>query len=136
MLFRSMDEEETDMLQEEQPKTAGRKADTRTLPELLIERHDILIERIGTRLKTHATETDIARLFIALVEYRFMRKCPIKTFRNALHEQFNEQEIVHERGIQKAYKNLISPLGNSKKLVKDIGEAHEAIEELKAYLSN
>ena len=131
-----MDEEETDMLQEEQPKTAGRKADTRTLPELLIERHNILIERIGTRLKTHATETDIARLFIALVEYRFMRKCPIKTFRNALHEQFNEQEIVHERGIQKAYKNLISPLGNSKKLVKDIGEDHEAIEELKAYLSN
>ena len=124
-----MDEEETDMLQEEQPKTAGRKADTRTLPELLIERHDILTERIGTRLKTHATETDIARLFIALVEYRFMRKCPIKTFRNALHEQFNEQEIVHERGIQKAYRNLISPLGNSKKLVKDIGEDHEAIEE-------
>ena len=81
-----MDEEETDMLQEEQPKTAGRKADTRTLPELLIERHNILIERIGTRLKTHATETDIARLFIALVEYRFMRKCPIKTFRNAQHE--------------------------------------------------
>ncbi len=35
-----MDEEETDMLQEEQPKTAGRKADTRTLPELLIERHN------------------------------------------------------------------------------------------------
>ena len=62
-----------------------------------------------------------------------MRKCPIKTFRNALHEQFKEQEIVHERGIQKAYKNLI---GNSKKLVKDIGEDHEAIEELKAYLSN
>ncbi|WP_230586248.1 DUF6043 family protein [Bacteroides fragilis] len=53
------------------------------LPELLIERHDILIEKIGTRLKTHATETDIARLFIALVEYRFMRQCPIKTFRNA-----------------------------------------------------
>ena len=77
------DEEDTDTLSEEQPKTAGRKADTRTLSELLIERHAILIERIGTRLKTHATETDIARLFIALVEYRFMRKCPIKTFRNA-----------------------------------------------------
>ncbi len=81
-------------------------------------------------------KTDIARLFIALVEYRFMRKCPIKTFRNALHNQFKEQEIVHERGIQKAYRNLISPLGNSKKLIKDIGEDHEAIEELKAYLSN
>lgn len=130
------DEEDTDTLSEEQPKTAGRKADTRTLSELLIERHAILIERIGTRLKTHATETDIARLFIALLEYRFMRKCPIKTFRNALHNQFKEQEIVHERGIQKAYRNLISPLGNSKKLIKDIGEDHEAIEELKAYLSN
>ena len=33
------DEEDTDTLSEEQPKTAGRKADTRTLPELLIERH-------------------------------------------------------------------------------------------------
>lgn len=102
-----MDEEETDMLQEEQPKTAGRKADTRTLPELLIERHDILIERIGTRLKTHATETDIARLFIALVEYRFMRKCPIKTFRNALYEQFKEQENRprkrHPESIQKSH---------------------------------
>ena len=132
-----MDEEETDMLQEEQPKTAGRKADTRTLPELLIERHNILIERIGTRLKTHATETDIARLFIALVEYRFMRKCPIKTFRNALHNQFKEQEIVHERGIQKAYRNLISPLGNSKEtgkmtLVKTM--KHRGIESLSIQL--
>ncbi|MEO4880667.1 DUF6043 family protein, partial [Bacteroides thetaiotaomicron] len=108
--------EDWQVFRKQQPKTAGRKADTRTLPELLIERHDILIERIGTRLKTHATETDIARLFIALVEYRFMRKCPIKTFRNALYEQFKEQEIVHERGIQKAYRNLTSPFGNSKKL--------------------
>ena len=70
------------------------------------------------------------------LEYRFMRKCPIKTFRNALYEQFKEQEIIHERGIQKAYRNLTSPFENSKKLVKDIGEDHEAIEELKAYLSN
>ncbi len=123
-------------MQEEQPKTAGRKADTRTLPELLIERHDILIERIGTRLKTHATETDIARLFIALVEYRFMRKCPIKTFRNALHEQFKEQEIVHERGIRKHTEISLLHLETARKLVKDIGEDHEAIEELKAYLSN
>ena len=65
-----------------------------------------------------------------------MRQCPIKTFRNALYEQFKEQEIVHERGIQKAYKNLISPLGNGKKLIKDVGEDHDAIEELKAYLSD
>ncbi len=87
-------------------------------------------------MKTHATETDIVRLLIALVEYRFMRQCPIKTFRNALYNQFNKQEIVHERGIQKAYKNLISPLGNGKKLIKDVGEDHDAIEELKTYLSD
>ena len=53
-----------------------------------------------------------------------------------MYEQFKEQDIIHERGIQKAYRNLTSPFGNSKKLVKDIGEDHEAIEELKAYLSN
>ncbi len=89
----------------------------------------------GTRLKTHTTETDIARLYIALVEYRFMRPCPIKTFRNALQQQYIDLSIVHERGIQKAYRNLTTPFGGSKKLIKDIGEDHVAIEELKAYLS-
>ena len=32
--------------------------------------------------------------------------------------------------------NLISPLGNGKKLIKDVGEDHDAIEKLKAYLSD
>lgn len=127
--------EEGESVPEETHKTIGRKADTRTLPELLIENQEILIGKIGTRLKTHTTETDIARLYIALVEYRFMRQCPMKTFRNALQKQFEELNIVHERGIQKAYKTLISPYGSSRKLMKDIGEDHTAIEELKAYLS-
>ena len=127
--------ESTEELAEEQPKSAGRKADTRTLPELLIENRDVILERIGTRLKTHTTETDIARLYIALVEYRFMRPCPIKTFRNALQQQYTDLSIVHERGIQKSYRNLTTPFGGSKKLIKDIGEDHVAIEELKAYLS-
>lgn len=127
--------EDTDSLLQGQPKSAGRKADTRTLPELLIENRDVILERIGARLKTHTTETDTARLYIALVEYRFMRPCPIKTFRNALQQQYTDLSIVHERGIQKAYKNLTSPFGGSKKLIKDIGEDHVAIEELKAYLS-
>lgn len=127
--------ESTEELAKEQPKSAGRKADTRTLPELLIENRDVILERIGARLKTHTTETDIARLYIALVEYRFMRPCPIKTFRNALQQQYTDLSIVHERGIQKAYRNLTTPFGGSKKLIKDIGEDHVAIEELKAYLS-
>lgn len=121
---------------EKTPKTAGRKADTRTLPELLIENQDVFIEKIGARLKTKSTDTDIARLYIALVEYRFMRQCPMKTFRNALQNQFEELKIVQERGIQKAYCHLISPYGTSKKLMKDIGEDRIAIDELKAYLSN
>ena len=121
---------------EKTPKTAGRKADTRTLPELLIENQDVFIEKIGARLKTKSTDTDIARLYIALVEYRFMRQCPMKTFRNALQNQFEELKIVQERGIQKAYSHLIAPYGTSKKLMKDIGEDRIAIDELKAYLSN
>lgn len=127
--------ESTEELAEEQSKSAGRKADTRTLPELLIENRDVILERIGARLKTHTTETDIARLYIALVEYRFMRPCPIKTFRNALQQQYTDLSIVHERGIQKSYRNLTTPFGGSKKLIKDIGEDHVAIEELKTYLS-
>lgn len=130
--------EETEDIQGEEraPKTAGRKADTRTLPDLLIENHDVLIKKIGTRLQTKSTDIDIARLYIALVEYRFMHRCPMKTFRNALQNQFKEQKIVQERGIQKAYSNLIAPYGNSKKLMKDIGDDRVAIDELKAYLSD
>ena len=117
-------------------KTAGRKADTRTLPELLKGNRKILIEKIGTRLQTKSTDVDIACLYIALVEYNFMYPCPIKTFRNALQNQFKEQKIVQERGIQKAHSNLIAPYGNSKKLMKDIGDNRVAIDELKAYLSD
>lgn len=128
-------EAEEPTLEETTPKAAGRKADIRTLPELLIENKEMFIERINTRLKTRATEIDIARLYIALVEYRFMRQCPIKTFRNALQNQYEDVNIVNERGIQKAYKNLITPYGSSKKLMKDIGEDLIAIDELKAFLS-
>lgn len=129
------EEAEEPTLEEATPKAAGRKADIRTLPELLIENKEMFIERINTRLKTRATEIDIARLYIALVEYRFMRQCPIKTFRNALQNQYEDVNLVNERGIQKAYKNLITPYGSSKKLMKDIGEDLIAIDELKAFLS-
>ena len=66
----------------------------------------------------------------------FHAEVPHQDFQKCLYNQFNKQEIVHERDIQKAYKNLISPLGNGKKLIKDVGEDHDAIEELKAYLSD
>lgn len=129
------DKQGEELVTEKVPKAAGRKADTRTLPELLIGNQDMLIKKIGTRLQTKSTDIDIARLYIALVEYRFMYRCPMTTFRKALQNQFKEQKIVQERGIQKAYSNLISPYGSSKKLMKDIGDERTAIDELKAYLS-
>lgn len=117
-------------------KTAGRKADTSTLPELLLKNRDKLIGKIEARLRVHATETDIARLYIALVECHFIyHKCFIKTFRNALQSQYKDMNIVNERGIQKAYKNLTTPCGSNNKLMKDTGEDFAAIEELKAFLS-
>ena len=100
-----------------------------------IEENNLVEWSIEDEEDIEETETDIARLYIALVEYRFMRPCPIKTFRNALQQQYTDLSIVHERGIQKAYRNLTTPFGGSKKLIKDIGEDHVAIEELKAYLS-
>lgn len=36
--------EDTDSLQQGQPKSAGRKADTRTLPELLTENRDVILK--------------------------------------------------------------------------------------------
>lgn len=129
------DEQGEEPVTEKVPKAAGRKADTRTLPELLIGNQDMLIKKIGTRLQTKSTDIDIARLYIALVEYRFMHRCPMTTFRKALQNQFKEQKIVQERGIQRAYNSLTSPCGNSKKLMKDIGDERTAIDELKAYLS-
>ena len=129
------DEQGEEPVTEKVPKAVGRKADTRTLPELLIGNQDMLIKKIGTRLQTKSTDIDIARLYIALVEYRFMHRCPMTTFRKALQNQFKEQKIVQERGIQRAYNSLTSPCGNGKKLMKDIGDERTAIDELKAYLS-
>lgn len=69
-------------------------------------------------------------------EYRIMRQCLIKTFRNALQAQYEDIRIVNERGIQRAYQNLTTPLGPNRKLMKDTGDDRAAIEELKAFLSD
>lgn len=117
-------------------RTPGRKSDRRTLPELLFDDSERYIAKIGHRLRTHSTESDLARLYIALVEYMIMRQCPIKTFRNALQAQYEDIRIVNERGIQRAYQNLTTPLGPNKKLMKDTGDDRAAIDELKAFLSD
>jgi len=87
-------------------------------------------------LKTHATETDIARLFIALVEYRFMRQCPIKTFRNACTTSLINKKSFMKEVFRKHTKISFRHLETAKKLIKDVGEDHDAIEELKTYLSD
>lgn len=130
-------EEDTVEAEDEVPRrTPGRKSDRRTLPELLFDDPERYMAKIGHRLRTHSTESDLARLYIALVEYRIMRQCPIKTFRNALQAQYEDIRIVNERGIQRAYQNLTTPLGPNRKLMKDTGDDRAAIEELKAFLSD
>lgn len=130
-------EEDTVEAEDEVPRRApGRKLDRRTLPELLFDDSERYMAKIGHRLCTHSTESDLARLYIALVEDRIMRQCPIKTFRNALQSQYEDIRIVNERGIQRAYQNLTTPLGPNRKLMKDTGDDRAAIEELKAFLSD
>ena len=58
------------------------------------------------------TQTDIARLKIALDELRYLVvPINIKPFRDALQAEYGSDiRIVHERGIQEAYSRLTEPL--------------------------
>ena len=77
-----------------------------------VSRPEELRRKIGTYLLTRHTQTDIARLKIALEELRYLTlPIPIKPFRDALQEEYGREiRIVHERGIQEAYSRLIEPL--------------------------
>jgi hypothetical protein len=95
-----------------------------------------LIEKIGEYLTTKHSQSDIARLKIALDELRFLvSPVNIKSFRDALAEQFAPAiHIVHERGIQEAYSRLTSDIPSKEKSVAGIGEERIAIEKLKDFL--
>lgn len=117
----------------------GRPGATRSLTEMFaptVSRPEELRRRIGTYLLTRHTQTDIARLKIALEELRYLTlPIPIKPFRDALQEEYGQEiRIVHERGIQEAYSRLTEPLLAGKS-VRDRGPEAVAIREIKDFLS-
>ena len=103
---------------------------------LLVPGAEELRRKIGTYLLTRHTQTDIARLKIALEELRYLTlPIPIKPFRDALQEEYGREiRIVHERGIQEAYSRLTEPLLAGKS-VRDRGPEAVAIREIKDFLS-
>ena len=117
----------------------GRPGTTRSLTEMFaptVSRPEELRRRIGTYLLTRHTQTDIARLKIALEELRYLTlPIPIKPFRDALQAEYGSDiRIVHERGIQEAYSRLTEPLliGST---VGSRGSEALVIREIKDFLS-
>jgi hypothetical protein len=75
-------------------------------------------------------------LIIALEELHYINRVEIKSFRDALTQQYGGKiRIVGERGIQKVYKELNSFITGHGKFVKDYGKDREGIDEVKAFLS-
>jgi hypothetical protein len=97
-----------------------------------------LTEKIGEYLMNKHSQSDIARLKIALDELRFLvLPVNIKSLRDALAEQFAPSiHIVHERGIQEAYSRLTSfvIIKDVKVMVANREEDRVAIDELKDFL--
>ncbi len=113
----------------DEKKKVGRKSECQNIPENLF----IKIEEF---LKTNNTQRDIACLKIAMEELRLSNSGGIKAFRNALHETYGENiHIISERGIQEAYKEFISFIGDGKR-VKDLKENRDYIDEIKKLLSD
>ena len=93
----------------------GRPSAARSLVEMFspIVTHPAELRRkIGEYLTRKHTQTDIARLKIALDELRYLVvPINIKPFRDALQAEYgSDTRIVHERGIQEAYSRLTEPL--------------------------
>ena len=92
--------------------------------------------KIGEYLTRKHTQTDIARLKIALDELRYLVvPINIKPFRDALQAEYGSDiRIVHERGIQEAYSRLTEPLliGSA---VSSRGSEALIIREIKDFLS-
>lgn len=111
-------------------KKAGRKPDAQLLPEELLP-------SIEEFLRNKNTQRDIACLKIALEEMSLSKSGGIKAFRDALYKQYQDKDIhiISERGIQEAYKELTSFMGDGE-MVKDLKENRIHIDEIKTFLSN
>jgi hypothetical protein len=93
----------------------GRPSTTKSLMDMFspaVTHPDELGKKIGEYLTKKHTQTDIARLKIALDELHYLVvPTNIKPFRDALQTEYGSDiRIVHERGIQEAYSRLTEPL--------------------------
>ncbi|KAA6331793.1 hypothetical protein EZS27_019630 [termite gut metagenome] len=121
-------------------KKAGRKKTDMLLAEMFsykVEDKELLQNRIEEYVKTKHTNQDLARLKIALDELEYIKPVEIKPLRDALAEQYADKiQIVGERGIQNAYKELNAYIQGKGMFVKDYGKEREAINGIKEFLSN
>ena len=93
----------------------GRPSTTKSLMDMFspaVTHPNELRQKIGEYLTKKHTQTDIARLKVALDELRYLVvPTNIKPFRDALQAEYGSDiRIVHERGIQEAYSRLTEPL--------------------------
>ena len=93
----------------------GRPSTTKSLMDMFspaVTHPDELRRKIGEYLTKKHTQTDIARLKVALDELHYLVvPINIKPFRDALQAEYGSDiRIVHERGIQEAYSRLTEPL--------------------------
>ncbi|KAA6315495.1 hypothetical protein EZS27_034051, partial [termite gut metagenome] len=120
-------------------KKAGRKKTDMSLAEMFshkVEDKELLQNRIEEYIKTKHTNQDLARLKIALDELEYIKPVEIKPLRDALVGQYADQiQIVGERGIQNAYKELNAYIQGKGMFVKDYGKDREAIDGIKEFLS-
>ena len=117
----------------------GRPSTTKSLMDMFspaVAHPDELQQKIGEYLTKRHSQTDIARLKIALDELHYLIvPINIKPFRDALQREYGPDiHIVHERGIQEAYSRLTEPLlvGST---VGNRGSEALTIREIKEFLS-
>ena len=113
---------------EDEKKKAGRKPDIQILPEEKLN-------QIGEFLKNNNTQYGLACLKIALEEMELAKSKGIKGFRAKLYEHFgNKIDVISERGIQEAYRELTSLLADGT-LTKNHKDNRKFIDQIIEFLS-
>jgi len=102
------------------------------LLSLIASQDEKMVERIGSWIKHHARGTDIARLFMALVEADEIKaNLTVTRFMAALKISFPKVHIVGTRQVQKDVNVLQNLLPHGKRYGKDELENRFAIDKIK-----